>query len=146
MTETTITISHTLFAAPEDQLSGPTPVDASITVDPSVTCPDCLRVALLWLAATADKTQTFPDRKAAQEFIDHLNQPQPPITGLITTNPLQLDKEGDQWRILRLLSPGPKPVAGEPPHSACPRCGKPLWDGVTDNESTLLYMRNPYPQ
>ena len=57
----------------------------------------------------------------------------------------QLDKDGDQWRILKTITASPKPIGTEPPDSVCPRCGMQVWAGRTRTERAENFKRNPYP-
>ena len=117
-----------------------------INVNESTAWVDSMRTALLWLATTAPKTELFVSKADAIEFGRILAEGTPgSTTDAINLFRRQLDKDGDQWRILKTITASPKPIGTEPPDSVCPRCGMQTWAGRTRTERAENFKRNPYP-
>lgn len=91
-----------------------------INVNESTAWVDSMRTALLWLATTAPKTELFVSKADAIEFGRILAEGTPGSTAdAINLFRRQLDKDGDQWRILKTITASPKPIGTEPPDSVC---------------------------
>lgn len=122
----------------------PKPTTVSLQVDPTLAWPNCMRVAMLYLAS---ENAMFGDYTSFTEFKQQTETLRP-IEQMAGEWTDQLDKKGNPWKVLSYCTASPKPVVDEPPYSICPRCGETLW-GMPDgrNTRTLLghYDANPTP-
>ena len=139
-------ITQNLTIMSKENVFGMTDHATTIDVDPSWAWPDSIRTALLWLAATAKKRRIFNSKAAAITFQHYLQQPD--VDGCmlaIDSFSLELDKDGDKWRILKTVTASPKAIGLEPPNSVCPRCNRQVWKGEKKPDRTSEFKRNPYP-
>jgi hypothetical protein len=137
-----VTINCDVFQeVPKDE--EPRPTIISLDVNPLLEWPDSMRVALLHLAGL---NAMFSDYNTFTEFKQQMEE-RKPIDHLVSDWTLQLNGKRDPWAVLKYLTASPKPVEDEPPHSACPRCGEPLWWGPVKDKAVLAerYKTNPAP-
>lgn len=81
------------------------------------------------------------------------------LIGFVKTYRDMLSKTGDFWTPMKFITASPKPVAGIPPVSYCPRCGALIWSDTTqrcingqpENDAEYyrrileIYKNNPDP-
>lgn len=139
----TVTTSLEVFQSIKKD-EAPRPVTITLTINPIITYPHAMRVALLYLAG---QNAMFSDYDTFSEFKRQMETLRP-IEQMVSDWATQFDKDADPWKIIKYVTASPKPVVDEPPVSCCPRCNKPVWGSPADlDKSKLLdlYTKNPIP-
>ncbi|KAA8831446.1 hypothetical protein EMO89_01535 [Bifidobacterium tissieri] len=125
----------------------PQPDFIRISVNPDHWWPDSCWTAILHLADKTQQNCLFADYDTFQRFKRQV-ETKIHLSGVVSDWAEWLDpKGGDIRKLFAYLLANPKPVAGRPPESVCPRCETPIWQqaGMRRMEIDAAYQARPLP-
>ena len=116
---------HVIYQTTPDQNPPEDPGLVTFTVDTETAWPDSMRVALAYLASTTSRFESLEKFRLFKHDIERY--PDFDMVSFISLWDRYLDKDGDDWNIMRFITASPKPVVDRPPFSECPRCELWIW-------------------
>lgn len=116
---------HVIYQTTPDQNQPEDPGLVTFTVDTETAWPDSMRVALAYLASTTSRFESLEKFRLFKHDIEQY--PDFDMVSFISLWDRYLDKDGDDWNIMRFITASPKPVVDRPPFSECPRCELCVW-------------------